>query len=497
MAIKKITRRWLFNSLGVILVILIAVVVAVAVAIHNNYYDGVSRRLMSQAETITSLLAKYYAEGEESYDENVRSMVSTFKEKDVMELMALDKDGNVVITSSGFLPSAGLSMPDYEEALASSDGSGDYTGVIGGEKVMAITRVPQNSTDRYHAFRLVVSLEKVDMQVYTLIAVTSFVGMAIIFFVVFSSSYFINSIVIPVGQVGDAARRIAEGNFGEKLQKRTDDEIGDLCDTINDMADELGATERMKNEFISSVSHELRTPLTAIKGWAETIEDSTSDGSVDPEMLHKGMGVIISETERLSVMVEELLDFSRLESGRMVLQPMMLDIIAELYEAVLTFEQRAKREEKELIFEDSDDVITVWGDRNRLRQVFVNIIDNALKYSDAGGKITVHASQSKIEGFTEVTVTDTGCGIPANQLDKVKTKFYKGNATRKGSGIGLAVADEIVRMHGGALLIESKEGVGTKVTVRLPENEARAAAAIAAAQKMPERQRMPSGKEPI
>jgi len=497
LAIKKITRRWLFNSLGVILVILIAVVVAVAVAIHNNYYDSVNRRLVSQAETITSLLAKYYAEGEESYDENVQSMVSTFNEKDVMELMALDKDGNVVITSSGFLPSAGLSMPDYEEALASTDGSGEYTGVIGGEKVMAITRIPQDSTDRYHAFRLVVSLEKVDTQVYTLIAVTSFVGMAIIFFVVFSSSYFINSIVIPVGQVGDAARKIAEGNFGEKLQKRTDDEIGDLCDTINDMADELGATERMKNEFISSVSHELRTPLTAIKGWAETIEDSTSDGSVDPEMLHKGMGVIISETERLSVMVEELLDFSRLESGRMVLQPMMLDIIAELYEAVLTFEQRAKREKKELIFEDSDDVITVWGDRNRLRQVFVNIIDNALKYSDAGGKITVHASRSKMEGFTEVTVTDTGCGIPANQLDKVKTKFYKGNATRKGSGIGLAVADEIVWMHGGALLIESKEGVGTKVTVRLPENEARAAAAIAAAQKTPERQRMPSGKESI
>jgi len=490
LAIKKITRRWLFNSLGVILVILIAVVVAVAVAIHNNYYDSVARRLTGQAETITSLLSRYSAEGEESYNENVRSMVSTFQEKDIMELMALDADGNVVITSSGFLPDAGLSMPDYEEALISADGSGEYTGVIGEEKVMAITRVPQASAGRYRAFRLIVSLEKVDMQVYTLIAVTIFIGVAVIFFVVFSSSYFINSIVIPVGQVGDAARKIAEGDFGAKIRKRTDDEIGDLCDTINDMADELGATERMKNEFISSVSHELRTPLTAIKGWAETIEDSTSDGSVDPDMLHKGMGVIIGETERLSVMVEELLDFSRLESGRMVVQPMLLDIIAELYEAALTFEQRAKREGKELIFEDSDDVITVWGDRNRLRQVFANIIDNALKYSDAGGIVTVRARRGKPEGFAEVTVTDTGIGIPAYQLDKVKTKFYKGNATRKGSGIGLAVADEIVRMHGGALLIESKEGVGTKVTIRLPGDEARAAAAVASMQKQ-------SAKEPV
>ena len=197
------------------------------------------------------------------------------------------------------------------------------------------------------------------------------------------------------------------------------------------------------------------------------LEDSSRDNSIDGKTLERGMGVIIGETERLSVMVEELLDFSRLQSGRMVLQPMKLDIIAELSEAVLTFEQRAIREKKELIYEEIDDIIAVTGDKNRLRQVFVNIIDNALKYSDEGGSVTISTLRRE-NGFVDIEVKDTGIGIPADQLEKVKTKFFKGNATRRGSGIGLAVADEIIRMHGGEILLDSIEGEGTTVTIRLP-----------------------------
>ncbi|MBQ5667378.1 MAG: HAMP domain-containing histidine kinase, partial [Oscillospiraceae bacterium] len=144
-----------------------------------------------------------------------------------------------------------------------------------------------------------------------------------------------------------------------------------------------------------------------------------------------------------------------------------LDIIAELSEAVLTFEQRAIREKKALIYDENDDIIPVMGDKNRLRQVFVNIIDNALKYSDEGGSVTISAIRLE-NGFVDIVVKDTGIGIPADQLEKVKTKFFKGNATRRGSGIGLAVADEIIRMHGGEILLDSVEGEGTTVTIRLP-----------------------------
>ena len=319
----------------------------------------------------------------------------------------------------------------------------------------------------FAALRFVVSLDQVDRQVITLIALSTVVGMAIIFFVIMSSSYFIKSIVRPLTEVGATARKIAQGDFNVRLAKKNDDEIGELCDVINYMAEELSVNEKMKNDFISSVSHELRTPLTAIKGWSETLADMGSD--VDPEMLSKGMKVITGETERLAQMVEELLDFSRIQSGRMQLVKERIDLIAELSDAVLMFEERARREQKRLIYQEPDAVAPFFGDRNRMRQVFVNIIDNALKYSDAGDTVTVQATLSGQQ--VAIAVEDTGCGIREADLPKIKQKFFKANSTRRGSGIGLAVADEIVSMHGGTLEIYSKEHVGTRVVIRLPLGE--------------------------
>lgn len=467
MAVKKITRRWLFNSLGVILVILIALEFVIAFSVKDYYYGSVERIVYSQAETVSGLLSKHASEENSDYEEYFRGIVTSFEHRNVMELMVLDNSGNVVLTSSGFLPEEVNLTSDCFEAAGNVDRTADFTGELNGENIMSVTVIPKGNTEDFTAFRLVTSLEKVDTQITVIIIGTGLICIAIIFFVIVSGSYFINSIVNPVGQIGEAAKKIAEGDFHTRLEKKTDDEIGELCDTINYMADELGATEKMKNDFISSVSHELRTPLTAIKGWAEMLEDSSKDSTIDNTTLERGMGVIIGETERLSVMVEELLDFSRLQSGRMILQPMKLDIIAELSEAVITFEQRAIREKKALNYEENDDIIPVTGDKNRLRQVFVNIIDNALKYSDEGGSVTITAIRSE-GGFVDIAVADTGIGIPADQLEKVKTKFFKGNATRRGSGIGLAVADEIIRMHGGEILLDSIEGVGTTVTIRLP-----------------------------
>lgn len=467
MAVKKITKRWLFNSLGVILVILLALEVVIAFSVKDYYYGSVERVVYSQAETVSGLLSKQYSEGSGNYEDYFRKIVTSFEKRNIMELMAINEEGEVILTSSGFLPEKGLLTPDFYEAPKTLEKTAEFTGEINGENVMSVTIIPEGSTENYFCFRLVTSLENVDSQITTVIIGASVIGMAILFFVVLSGSYFINSIVNPVGQISETAKKIAEGDFNAKIEKKTDDEIGELCETINYMADELGATEKMKNDFISSISHELRTPLTAIKGWAEMLEDSAKDESVDKRTLERGMGVIISETERLSVMVEELLDFSRLQSGRMVLQPMKLDIIAELSEAVITFEQRAIREKKMLNYTENDDIIAVTGDKNRLRQVFVNIIDNALKYSDEGGSVTISANRTE-NGFVDIRVEDTGIGIPADQIEKVKTKFFKGNATRRGSGIGLAVADEIIKMHGGEILLDSVEGEGTTVTIRLP-----------------------------
>ena len=309
-------------------------------------------------------------------------------------------------------------------------------------------------------------MEATDRQVFVWTVGLLIVGVAVLFFVVMSGSYFINSIVNPVKEISTTARRVAKGDFDARLEKKYDDEIGELCDTINSMAQELGTSEKLKNDFISSVSHELRTPLTAIKGWAETMQVSEDN----PEVIRKGVIIIAKESERLSGLVEELLDFSRFQSGRMTLMMDKVDLLAELDEAVYLFDDRAARGHIRLECDEPENLAPVWGDRNRLRQVFVNILENAIKYSDEGGLVQVTASESAEELI--VRIADNGCGIAPEDLPKVKEKFYKANMTRGGSGIGLAVADEIVRLHHGSLELASEPEKGTEVTIRLPKYHA-------------------------
>ena len=219
----------------------------------------------------------------------------------------------------------------------------------------------------------------------------------------------------------------------------------------------------MKIDFISSVSHELRTPLTAIKGWAETLQT----GGIGRETYDKGMNVIVREAERLSGMVEELLDFSRMQSGRMRLILKKIDLLAELDEAVYMFTDRARTEHKNLIYDEEDTMLSpILGDVNRLRQVFINVIDNALKYTNPGGTVRVSAYED--DGFIRVIIKDSGCGIPAEHLPNVKKKFYKANQNVRGNGSGLAVANEIMELHSGSLDIDSEEGMGTTVIITIP-----------------------------
>lgn len=464
--LKGITKRWLVNVMGVIAVTLVIIWVFLVFAIHSYFYTGVEQSLRytakNNANNFSTLLGTvtpdFYATAERS--------VEDFVDKNKMELIILDRNGRVVITSSGFIPSENTIPPDFVTAVSSSSGIGEWDGVdrTTGEKIMAVTTMLKDSDGRtVGAARYVVSLRKVDMQIAIYALISGIIVIAILFFVIMSGIYFINSIVIPVREVSYIARRIASGDFEARLDKQYDDEIGELCDTINYMASELGSAEQMKNDFISSVSHEIRTPLTAIKGWGETI---LSTGPSDQETLKKGMSVIIQETERLSGMVEELLDFSRMQNGKFKLIMEKVDILAELGEAVLMFSNRAHRESLTLIYNEPESLPTVMGDRNRLKQVFVNILDNAFKYSNPGGVVTVTTESG--DGFVKIMIADTGCGIPKDDLPRVKEKFFKGNSTRRGSGIGLAVTDEIVCLHGGTLEIESEESKGTTVIITLP-----------------------------
>ncbi len=459
-----ITRRWLLNSLGVILLILVTLILTLSFVVRGYVYNGIQQAINGRSGELTNVFADYGRKSPSEFSTAARNYVENFPNKESMELMVFNSNGKIIITSIGFAPDQTQPMPDYKLALNDANGYGTWTGTLtSGEKVMAVTRVMRNEVGSFvGALRYVVSLQQADKQVFLIVGALVLAGLLIILFVIVSSYYFMNSIITPVKEIGATAKRIAQGDFKARIQKTNDDEVGQLCDTINEMAVELGAAEKMKNDFISSVSHELRTPLTAIKGWAETMQDD----DIDQETLDRGMGIIIHESERLSGIVEELLDFSRMQSGRMTLMMDKIDILAELGEAVYMFSERAKTEQKFLLYEEPAMLSPVLGDINRLRQVFVNVIDNALKYTSEGGTISVTVDES--DGFIRVVISDNGCGIPAEHLPNVKKKFYKANQTIRGSGIGLALADEIMALHSGRLEIESHENVGTAVTIVIP-----------------------------
>ena len=462
MAKHSITRRWIFNNLGVVVLAILVIDMAIIYAVQNYFYSSAKQYLVSKLNAVTSVLSIHSQDSSANFSAEMRKMLKTFNEKDKIELMAINSKGRVVLTSSGFSPEADDPMPDYGEALQKSEGDHIYR-LSGGEKVLAVS-VPIDSMSReYNAVRMVTSLSKIDDTIKNYAAAITIVCLVIILIIVITGLYFAGSIVRPIRQISGIARKFAMGDFSTRIENDSDDEIGDLCTAINNMADELSATEAMKNEFISSVSHELRTPLTAIKGWAETL---MIDGGGSPDTMKKGVKVIVNETERLSQMVEELLDFSRMQNGHFTLQNANMDILAELGDAVLIYSDKARREEKEIIYNEPEMLPFVYGDKNRIRQVFINVIDNAVKYSSAGDTVTIMAYEKG--GSVVVMVTDTGCGIKSSDLSKVKTKFYKANHTRRGSRIGLAVADEIITMHGGTMEITSEgEGKGTTVTIAL------------------------------
>ena len=460
---KSIATRWLLHGLGFFVLVIIVAIVALSFSINTYIYDSVESAIRGRSDEMVSNFS-FRMDKSTALENTLRDYVRNFIDGGELEVTAFSVYGDAIASTSGMSNISYDGFEDMEKAMYDSDNFGNFVGFNEyGEKVMAITRIVRDKEGKaMGAVRYVTSLEKADKMITQAITLLIGVGLVITVFLALSGVFFIRSIVIPVKQISEGAKTISRGNFNVRLTKKTDDEIGNLVDTVNDMAAELGNSEKLKNEFISSVSHELRTPLTSIKGWAETL----ASAEVDEETFKKGMRVISKESERLSGLVEELLDFSRLQNGKLVMNMVKMDLLAELDEVVFAFTDRSRAENKKLIYNEPDVLPYIKGDSNRIRQVLVNLLDNAFKYTKEGGDITVTAYSEK--GMVYIKVTDTGIGIAEKDLPNIKKKFYKVNTMIKGSGIGLAVSDEIINIHGGSLAVESIYGTGTTVTVTLP-----------------------------
>lgn len=459
--LHSITRRWIMNVLALDFLIILVCEILVGVFMFNYYRNSVIDASSEYVKNINVLAMT----DERGYPAAARRYAQTFQYRNKVEVQIFDSDDNMLVTTNGFAsPGVAEVATDYAEAKETNSEAWWYGNNDNGEKVLAITNpLPDLGFGFNGYYRVLVSMEEVIDSYVLFLVIAILVGLLTLGFSGFTGAYFVRSLVRPVREVTATARKIASGDLKTRLEVKHNDEIGELCDTINYMASELENTNKMKNDFISSVSHELRTPLTAIKGWGETVSMSIGE---DDEIVKRGVDVMLGEADRLSGLVEELLDFSRIEAGKLTITTSLNDPLSIVGSVVDMYAEIARQQKLSLTFVKPETSEMIMADRDRIKQVFINVIDNAVKYTEAGGHIVVSAFNE--EGCIRVTISDTGCGIPAKDLNHVKEKFFKANSNVRGSGIGLAVADEIIKSHNGLMFLESTEGEGTTVTVVLP-----------------------------
>ena len=458
-------RRWLMNTVRIMCAIGIVCVMTVTAVFAAYYYTDTDADLRCRAEITADFFADYLDKSYKEYYQSCITYAENYDNSSNIELQFVDVEGQVIASSWGDCVGVSLDAPDITAAITTR-GIAPYQGkdLLSGERVMAVSGpVIYSNGEVIGVLRYVTSTHLMEWKIVKVALITLAVCLLMLFAVVLNSDYYIRTILTSITEITEKARRIASGSYGVQIQSHYDDELGDLAEMINEMSSQISRNEKMQAEFISSLSHELRTPLTAINGWSETILASET---LDHDAT-RGMRIISREAKRLTEMVVDLLDFTRIQDGRMTLNVEMADIRGEFEDTVYMYGNRMPQDGVELEYLDNDDDIPeIPCDPKRMRQVFLNVLDNAAKHGSDGKRIeaSIHAENESVV----VKIRDYGPGIPEDEIPLVKKKFYKGSSKARGSGIGLAVSDEIVEMHGGSLSLENAQGGGTLVTISLP-----------------------------
>lgn len=460
---SSITYRWFRGVFFVVLFFLISVEFAFIGAFIGSSTDTVTDHIKSKHEANIISFQVLLQSNNYDFYETVKPFFDEITSGNSLLTEIFDLDGNLLISTNGVALSYSNTI-----VLSSEESAETYREEGSGKNILVCTEPLNDKVGKTYGYvRYSTTLDKIVLIEAVVISISVLAVLLVAGLVFISGLYFVRSIVRPVETITKSAKQISYGDFSIRIEKKYDDEIGKLSDAINDMAAELSKIDNLKNDFISSISHELRTPLTAIKGWNETIEMCNPE--TDGDLIEKGLNIISIETERLSTMVDELLDYSKIQSGRFQISKSRIDLLKIMMETLDVYAQKAEQAGVFLKFEMPPFEPSIIGDGNRIKQVYINVLDNAIKHTPAGGKIYI--SFMKQSGCYSVIIRDTGRGISEKDLPMVKERFYKGASSKPGSGLGLSICDEIVTLHGGQLDIHSKEGEGTSVVITLPTSD--------------------------
>lgn len=433
-------------------------------AIQRFFYNNMENVLTTQLNYSLDYFQRFYSGM--SLSDVVLEDIDLFWSHTEAQVQILSPEGELLMDSLGVIGSVDPDSEDIREAMEGEKGL--FVGKVfyAPAPVMAVSRKIQTDEGTVGILRFVTCLNAVNSNIRLMNRLLIILGVLVVLLSGIISLFLAYSIVRPLELVTRVAEKMANGQLKVQSVVMNEDEIGRLSDTLNYMARELLKREEIKNEFISSVSHELRTPLTSIKGWAVTLQDEPMG---DSPILKEGLDIIEKESDRLTGMVEQLLDFSRFVSGRISLEKDVVDVPALLHRSISEMTPRAEKFRVHFVPEISEEVGLHILDKNRIKQVVINILDNAVKFSENGGTIELIADYT--DGILALEIRDQGIGISEEDLPWIKEKFYKGKSAQSHSGIGLSICDEIIKLHNGTFDIYSKLHEGTVVVMRIPCEE--------------------------
>lgn len=470
-----ITRRWLWGNLLLTVLLLVLVEGMFLYSYTRSYYNGVQQTMVRRFSSITGQLKMYTGDTAQKASASrsvaLRRMVEQFSDKDKYEFMLLDSYGGVIASSSGTDADGIVTQSDFEQAQDAVDGMGvALYKTQSGEQVMSVCYLVPYAAEDVAAMRLVTSMTLVTRQLKNAIAVSAVIVLAILVFTVMSGLYFVRSIVVPLGQVERTAASIARGELDVRLPVTGDqrDEVDRLRGTINQMAEGLEETEKMKNEFISSVSHELRTPLTSIITLAQIALES---GGADEEERRSWEEVRKSSSVLLG-MINDMLDIARSDAGAMAVSMELMDLGDIVASAQSTIGPLAVGARVTLATTVAPDVPLVSGDYEKMMRILENLGSNAVKFTPAGGTVSLSAMREEETGDVLVTVSDNGIGIAKENQERIFDRFFQVDSSTTriygGSGLGLALVREYAAAQGYTVGVESELGCGSAFTVRIP-----------------------------
>lgn len=468
---KSIFKNLLVTYLAIFITV-IATLSLILSVLYDSYIFGEKRQLLENAAYKVNLMANDYDADRLSIEELESSLDS----------MGFITDSKIYLVR---LSKEDLDSPrtlNIGEGLEDSYLIGDLKKVLDGTTVfrknqysnkfdmyMVLTGVPWKTGTQVKGAILLFS--PVNHVTDNIARINLVIWLTSLFFVVISAIIiYINSLRIsrPIRKMEQAALSLAAGENTEDLAIASEDEIGKLSGTFNYMKRELMNTEKMRKEFIANVSHDLRTPLTSINGFV----GGMLDGIVKPQDYKKYLTIIQSETNRLIRLTSDILQLAKIQSGSLALFREELNV-SEITSPVLESLKNLAEDKKVTFSLDCSPTVSVSADRDKLMQILINIIGNAIHYSPEGGKVSIRIEEAK--EAVRFAISDTGIGIPAEDLPYIFEKFYRVDKSRQasggGTGLGLNIVKNLVELHGGKIWAESQPGKGTEIGFELPAKQ--------------------------